>query len=153
MDKINDISKLENIAKKIRKGIIEAVYSNKSGHPGGALSIADIMCVLYFNELNIDEKNPKKIDRDRCILSKGHCSAAIYSTLANRGYFNVEDLKTFRQLGSYLQGHPDMKNIPGIDMSSGSLGQGLSVSVGMAIAARMDKIDYRVYTILRRWRD
>lgn len=146
--KITDVNELGNMAKKIRQGIIEAVYANKSGHPGGSLSIADIMTVLYFNELNIDEKNPKWEDRDRLVLSKGHCSPALYSALANRGYFEVEKLKTFRSIDSNLQGHPDMKKVPGVDMTSGSLGQGLSCANGMAIAGKMDNKNYRVYCIL-----
>ena len=146
--KITDIKELEKKAIQVRKGIIEAVYYGKSGHPGGSLSIADILTVLYFNELNIDEKNPKWEDRDRVVLSKGHCSPALYSCLANRGFFPVEDLKTFRKIDSYLQGHPDMNKIPGVDMTTGSLGQGLSAAVGMAIAGKMDKKDYRVYCIL-----
>ena len=136
------------MTKKVRLGIIEAVYSNQSGHPGGSLSIADIMTVLYFNEMNIDNENPKWEDRDRLILSKGHCSPALYSALANRGYFPVEDLKTFRNINSYLQGHPDMKHIPGVDMTTGSLGQGLSAANGMAISAKLDNKNYRVYCIL-----
>ncbi len=139
---------LEIMAKKVRKGIIEAVYSNNSGHPGGSLSIADILTVLYFKEMNINPKNPKWEDRDRLVLSKGHCSPALYSCLANRGYFPVEDLKTFRNINSYLQGHPDMKNIPGVDMTTGSLGQGLSSANGMAIAGKMEGKNYRVYCIL-----
>ena len=139
---------LELMAKKVRKGIIEAVYSNNSGHPGGSLSIADILTVLYFKEMNIDPKNPKWEERDRLVLSKGHCSPALYSCLANRGYFPVEDLKTFRNINSYLQGHPDMKNIPGVDMTTGSLGQGLSSANGMAIAGKMEGKDYRVYCVL-----
>ena len=139
---------LEIMAKKVRKGIIEAVYSNNSGHPGGSLSIADILTVLYFKEMNIDPKNPKWEERDRLVLSKGHCSPALYSCLANRGYFPVEDLKTFRNINSYLQGHPDMKNIPGVDMTTGSLGQGLSSANGMAIAGKMEGKNYRVYCIL-----
>ena len=146
--KIEDNKKLEEMTKKVRLGIIEAVYSNQSGHPGGSLSIADIMTVLYFNEMNIDNENPKWEDRDRLILSKGHCSPALYSALANRGYFPVEDLKTFRNINSYLQGHPDMKHIPGVDMTTGSLGQGLSAANGMAISAKLDNKNYRVYCIL-----
>lgn len=145
---MENIKKLEQKAKEIRKGIIEEVYNANSGHPGGALSIADIMAVLYFNELNIDENNPKWEDRDRLVLSKGHCSPALYASLAERGYFDKEDLKTFRKLGSKLQGHPDMNKVPGVDMTSGSLGQGLSVANGMAISAKMDNKDYRVYCIL-----
>ena len=146
--KITDIKELENKAKEVRKGIIEAVYSNKSGHPGGSLSIADIMTVLYFNQLNIDEKNPKWEERDRLVLSKGHCSPSLYSCLANRGFFDVEKLKTFRNIESNLQGHPDMNKVPGVDMTSGSLGQGLSSANGMAIAGKMDNKNYRVYCIL-----
>ena len=146
--KLEKIEDLEKMANEVRKGIIEAVYSGQSGHPGGSLSVADILTVLYFNELNIDEKNPKWEDRDRLVLSKGHCSPALYSCLANRGFFPVEDLKTFRKIDSYLQGHPDMKKIPGVDMTTGSLGQGLSSAVGMAMAGKMDKKDYRVYCIL-----
>ena len=148
INKIENIEDLKEMAKKIRLGIIEAVYSNKSGHPGGSLSIADIMTVLYFNEMNIDNNNPKWEDRDRLVLSKGHCSPALYSALANRGFFPVEDLKSFRNINSYLQGHPDMKHIPGVDMTTGSLGQGLSAANGMAISAKLDNKDYRVYCIL-----
>ena len=143
-----DITDLEMISNKIRKSIIEMVHSAKSGHPGGALSITDILTVLYFNELNIDEKNPNDENRDRLVLSKGHSSPALYAVLAERGYFSKDDLKTFRKIDSFLQGHPDMNKIPGVDMSSGSLGQGLSVSNGMAISAKLDKKDYRVYCIL-----
>ena len=139
---------LEKLAKKIRLGIIDEVYYGKSGHPGGSLSIADIMTVLYFDEMNIDNENPKWEDRDRLVLSKGHCSPALYAALAYRGYFPVEDLKTFRNINSYLQGHPDKKNIPGVDMSTGSLGQGLSAANGMAISAKLNNKDYRVYCIL-----
>lgn len=146
--KITDIKQLQEKAKEVRKGIIEAVYSNKSGHPGGSLSIADIMTVLYFNQMNIDEKNPKWEDRDRLVLSKGHCSPALYSCLANRRFFDVEKLKTFRNINSNLQGHPDMNKVPGVDISSGSLGQGLSCANGMAIAGKMDNKNYRVYCIL-----
>lgn len=146
--KIADINKLENMSIKVRQGIIDAVYSGKSGHPGGSLSIADIMTVLYFNQMNIDEKNPKWEDRDRLVLSKGHCSPALYSVLANRGFFDIEDIKTFRNIESKLQGHPDMNKVPGVDISSGSLGQGLSVANGMAIAGKMDNKNYRVYCIL-----
>ena len=146
--KITDIKELEEKAKEVRKGIIEAVYSNKSGHPGGSLSISDIMTVLYFNQMNIDENNPKWEDRDRLVLSKGHCSPALYSCLANRGFFDVENLKTFRNINSNLQGHPDMNKVLGVDMTSGSLGQGLSVANGMAISGKLDNRDYRVYCIL-----
>ena len=139
---------LEKLAKKIRLGIIDEVYYGKSGHPGGSLSIADIMTVLYFDEMNIDNENPNWEDRDRLVLSKGHCSPALYAALAYRGYFPVEDLKTFRNINSYLQGHPDKKNIPGVDMSTGSLGQGLSAANGMAISAKLNNKNYRVYCIL-----
>lgn len=151
MERITSIEELEKKAKDVRKGIIEAVYSNKSGHPGGSLSVADIMTVLYFNELNIDISEPRKDDRDRVVLSKGHCSPALYSVLSNRGFFNTEDLKTFRNIDSYLQGHPDMNKVPGVDMTTGSLGQGLSVAIGMALSMKLDKKMSRVYTILRRW--
>ena len=139
---------LEKLAKKIRLGIMDEVYYGKSGHPGGSLSIADIMTVLYFDEMNIDNENPNWEDRDRLVLSKGHCSPALYAALAYRGFFPVEDLKTFRNINSYLQGHPDKKNIPGVDMSTGSLGQGLSAANGMAISAKLNKKNYRVYCIL-----
>ena len=146
--KITDIKELEDIARKIRIGIIEEVYCAKSGHPGGSLSITDILTVLYFNEMNIDPKKPQWEERDRLVLSKGHCSTALYSCLANRGYFPIEDLKTFRKIDSYLQGHPDKNKVPGVDMSSGSLGQGLSCANGMAISAKMDKKNYRTYCIV-----
>ena len=135
-------------AREIRLGAVKAVYSAASGHPGGSLSAADIFTYLYFEELNIDPKEPKKADRDRFVLSKGHTAPGLYSALAERGYFPKEDLLTLRHVGSYLQGHPDMKHIPGVDMSSGSLGQGISAAVGMAIAGKMDEADYRVYTLL-----
>ena len=144
------MNKLElmKTANEIRKGIVTAVHSAKSGHPGGSLSAADIYTYLYFEEMNIDPKDPKKADRDRFVLSKGHTAPGYYSTLANRGFFPVEDLTTLRKVGSYLQGHPDMKHIPGVDMSSGSLGQGISAAVGMAISAKLSDDDYRVYTLL-----
>ena len=138
---------LEKMANEIRKDIVTAVHSAKSGHPGGSLSSADIFTYLYFEEMNVDPANPKWEDRDRFVLSKGHVAPGLYSTLAEKGYFPKEDLKTLRHTGSYLQGHPDMKLIPGIDMSSGSLGQGVSVAVGMAAAGKYDKKDYRVYTL------
>ena len=138
---------LEKMANEIRKDIVTAVNSAKSGHPGGSLSSADIFTYLYFEEMNVDPANPKWEDRDRFVLSKGHVAPGLYSTLAEKGYFPKEDLKTLRHTGSYLQGHPDMKHIPGIDMSSGSLGQGVSVAVGMAAAGKYDKKDYRVYTL------
>ncbi len=138
---------LEKMANEIRKDIVTGVHSAKSGHPGGSLSSADIFTYLYFEEMNVDPANPKWEDRDRFVLSKGHVAPGLYSTLAEKGYFPKEDLKTLRHTGSYLQGHPDMKHIPGIDMSSGSLGQGVSVAVGMAAAGKYDKKDYRVYTL------
>lgn len=144
MDKLE----LMKMANEIRKGAITAVHSAKSGHPGGSLSAADIYTYLYFEEMNIDPKDPKKADRDRFVLSKGHTAPGYYSTLAHRGFFPVEDLTTLRKTGSYLQGHPDMKHIPGVDMSSGSLGQGISAAVGMALAAKLSGADYRVYTLL-----
>ncbi len=139
---------LQKTANEVRKGIVTAVHSAKAGHPGGSLSAADVFTYLYFAEMNIDPKDPKKADRDRFVLSKGHTAPGLYSTLAQRGFFPVEDLKTLRQLGSYLQGHPDMKHIPGVDMSSGSLGQGISTAVGMALSAKLSNDDYRVYTLL-----
>lgn len=144
------MNKLElmKTANEVRKGIVTAVHSAKSGHPGGSLSAADIYTYLYFEEMNIDPKDPKKADRDRFVLSKGHTAPGYYSTLAHRGFFPVEDLTTLRKVGSYLQGHPDMKHIPGVDMSSGSLGQNISAAVGMAISAKLSNDDYRVYTLL-----
>ena len=139
---------LHKTANEIRTGIVTAVHSAKAGHPGGSLSAAELFTYLYFEELNIDPENPKKADRDRFVLSKGHTAPGLYSTLAHRGYFPVEDLKTLRHIGSYLQGHPDMKHIPGVDMSSGSLGQGISAAVGMALSAKMSGDSYRVYTLL-----
>ncbi len=146
-------SKMTNIelqkkANEVRKGIVTSVHSAKAGHPGGSLSAADIFTYLYFEEMNVDPENPKMEDRDRFVLSKGHTAPGLYAVLANRGYFPVEDLKTLRKIGSYLQGHPDMKHIPGVDMSSGSLGQGISAAVGMALSAKMREKDYRVYTLL-----
>lgn len=138
---------LQKTANEIRKGIVTAVHGAKSGHPGGSLSAADIFTYLYFEEMNIDPKNPKDPNRDRFVLSKGHVAPGLYSTLAHRGFFPVEDLTTLRHLGSYLQGHPDMKHIPGVDMSSGSLGQGFSAAVGMALNGKMDGADYRVYAL------
>ena len=139
---------LQKVANEVRKGIITSVHAAKAGHPGGSLSAADIFTYLYFEEMNVDPKDPKKADRDRFVLSKGHTAPGLYSALAQKGYFPVEDLETLRHLGSYLQGHPDMKHIPGVDMSSGSLGQGISAAVGMSIAGKMDNADYRVYTLL-----
>lgn len=141
-------TKLQITANEVRKGIITGVHAAKAGHPGGSLSATDIFTYLYFEEMNIDPKDPKKADRDRFVLSKGHTAPGLYSTLAQRGYFPVEDLKTLRHLGSYLQGHPDMKHIPGVDMSSGSLGQGISAAVGMALSAKLSNDSYRVYTLL-----
>ncbi len=138
---------LQKMAVEVRKGIVTGVYSAQAGHPGGSLSAADIFTYLYFEEMNIDPADPKNPDRDRFVLSKGHTAPGLYSALANRGYFPVEDLKTLRHLGSYLQGHPDMKHIPGVDMSSGSLGQGVSVAVGMALAGKLQNKDYRVYAL------
>ena len=139
---------LQKIANEVRKDIVTAVHAAKAGHPGGSLSAADLFTYLYFEELNIDPKDPKKADRDRFVLSKGHTAPGLYSVLAERGYFPKEDLKTLRHLGSYLQGHPDMKHIPGVDMSSGSLGQGISAAVGMALSAKLSGDSYRVYTLL-----
>ena len=139
---------LQKTANEIRKGIVTAVHSAKAGHPGGSLSATEIFTYLYFEEMNVDPKDPKKADRDRFVLSKGHTAPGLYSTLAQRGYFPVEDLKTLRKLGSYLQGHPCMQHIPGVDMSSGSLGQGISAAVGMALSAKMSGDSYRTYTLL-----
>lgn len=139
---------LQKMANEVRKGIIEGVYNAKAGHPGGSLSAADIYTFLYFEEMNVDPRNPNMDNRDRFVLSKGHAAPGLYAALAHKGFFPVEDLKTLRKLGSYLQGHPDMKGIPGVDMSSGSLGQGVSAAVGMALGGKMDKKDYRVYTLL-----
>ncbi len=142
------VIELSIIADKVRKNALTAVYSAQSGHPGGSLSSADIMTLLYFEVMNIDPKNPKNPDRDRFVLSKGHCAPALYSVLAERGFLPVEDIKTFRKTDSYLQGHPDMNKVPGVDMSTGSLGQGVSAAGGMALAAKLDKKDYRVYSVL-----
>ena len=139
---------LQKQAVEVRKGIVEGVHSAKAGHPGGSLSAADIFTYLYFEEMNIDPKNPKDENRDRFVLSKGHTAPGLYSALAHRGYFPVEDLLTLRHTGSYLQGHPDMKHIPGVDMSPGSLGQGLSAAAGLALAGKPQKKDYRVYALL-----
>ena len=143
-----DEKQLAIIANKIRKDALTAVYSAKSGHPGGSLSIADVLALLYFEVMNIDPQNPKMPERDRLVLSKGHTAPALYSALAERGFFSVDELKTFRRAGSRLQGHPDMKGVPGVDMSTGSLGQGISAAGGMAYAAKLDGADYRVYAIL-----
>ncbi|MBQ1208508.1 MAG: transketolase [Lachnospiraceae bacterium] len=139
---------LKKQANEIRKSIVTAVHSAKSGHPGGSLSAADIYTYLYFAELNVDPKNPKDPDRDRFVLSKGHTAPGLYAALAHKGFFPVDELKNLRKVGCYLQGHPDMKHIPGVDMSSGSLGQGISAAVGMAIAGKLDEKDFRVYTML-----
>ena len=146
--KLTDIKELKKIANNIRISIIEQVYEAGSGHPGGALSIADIMAVLYFNQMNIDSKDEKSNLRDRLVLSKGHAVAALYAALAEKGYIEKEELKTFRKLGSRLQGHPDMEKLPGLDMSTGSLGQGLSIANGMALASKMDSLGCRIYCIL-----
>ena len=139
---------LELVAYKIRKHALIGVHSAKSGHPGGSLSIAEILSVLYFDEMNVDANNPKNPDRDRFVLSKGHCAPALYGALAEKGYFPKEDIRTLRQADSYLQGHPDMKHIPGVDMSTGSLGQGICAANGMALAAKLDGKSYRVYAVL-----
>lgn len=141
-------TELKIIANRIRKDALTAVFRAASGHPGGSLSIADLLSVLYFEEMHIDPKNPHDPERDRLVLSKGHCAPALYGALAERGYFPAKDCATFRKTGSYLQGHPDMKNVPGVDMSTGSLGQGISAANGMALAGRIDKKNYHVYAIL-----
>jgi transketolase len=146
--KITDVSELQKIANNIRISIINEVYSGQSGHPGGALSCTDILTVLYFNQMNINPQEPQSPSRDRFVLSKGHASPALYATLAERGYFNKEELKTFRNIDSILQGHPDMKHIPGVDMSTGSLGQGLSCANGMAMASKLNKDGNRVYCLV-----
>ncbi len=143
-----DILNLKRISNNVRKSIIDEVYSAQSGHPGGALSCADILTVLYFNQMNIDPEKKDDLNRDRLVLSKGHASAALYAVLAERGYFSKDELKGFRKLGSMLQGHPDMKHIPGVDMTAGSLGQGLSVANGMAISSKLDERGFRVYCIV-----
>lgn len=142
------VTELSIISNKVRKNALTAVYNAASGHPGGSLSIADVLTLLYFEVMNIDPKNPKMEDRDRLVLSKGHTAPALYGTLAERGFFPVKDMPTFRHIGSYLQGHPDMNKVPGVDMSTGSLGQGVSVAGGMALAAKLNNKDYRVYSIL-----
>ncbi len=142
------ITELKLIAANVRKNALTAVHSAASGHPGGSLSIADVLTLLYFEVMNVDPKDTKNPDRDRFVLSKGHCAPALYSVLAERGFFPVEDIPTFRKTGSYLQGHPDMKSVPGVDMSSGSLGQGVCAANGMALAGKIDGKDYRVYTVL-----
>lgn len=147
MDK-KRICELSIIANKVRKNILTAVYSASSGHPGGSLSIAEVLTLLYFEVMNIDPENPKNPERDRFVLSKGHTAPALYSVLAQRGFFPTDDIKTFRNINSYLQGHPDMKSVPGVDMSTGSLGQGVSAAAGMALSAKLDNKDFRVYSIL-----
>ena len=147
MEQLNR-TELQEIARRIRVGAIRGVYSAKSGHPGGSLSIADILACLYFNEMKVDPKNPKWEDRDRFVLSKGHTAPALYAALAERGFFPKEDLTTLRKITSYLQGHPDMKGTPGVDMTTGSLGLGISAACGMALSAKINNKDYRVYTIL-----
>ncbi len=147
MDK-KRICELSIIANKVRKNALTAVHTPNSGHPGGSLSIADVLTLLYFEVMNINPENPKDPDRDRFVLSKGHTAPALYSVLAQRGYFPVDDIKTFRNTNSYLQGHPDMKGVPGVDMSTGSLGQGISAAGGMAMSAKLDKKDFRVYAVL-----
>ena len=146
--KITNVEALKKISNEVRKGIIEEVYNAKSGHPGGSLSCADILTVLYFNQMNIDEEKPDDPNRDRLVLSKGHAAPALYSVLAQKGYFNKELLQTFRKIGSNLQGHPDMNKVLGVDMTTGSLGQGLSVAVGMAIASKMNSAGCRIYCIV-----
>jgi len=143
-----DIKSLKTSAANVRKMTLEAVFSAGSGHPGGSLSCSDILTYLYMHKMNVDPKNPKNPDRDRFVLSKGHCSPALYGTLAEAGFFSKDEIKGFRSIGSYLQGHPDMKTVPGVDMSTGSLGQGISAANGMALAAKLDGKNYRVYTIL-----
>ena len=147
---MNQVEKhnLEVMACKVRMGIVESVHSAKAGHPGGSLSAADLFTYLYFKEMNIDPTNPQWCDRDRFVLSKGHTAPGLYAALAHRGFFPVEDLLTLRHLGSYLQGHPNMRTVPGVDMSTGSLGQGISVAAGMALAGKYQNKDYRVYTLL-----
>lgn len=147
MDK-QKITAFKKQATVIRKHIIDEVHTASSGHPGGSLSCTDILTVLYFHEMRVDADNPKWADRDRFVLSKGHCAPALYATLAEKGFFPTEDLTGFRNINSYLQGHPSMKDVPGVDMSTGSLGQGISAAVGMALAGKLDKKDYRVYSIL-----
>lgn len=146
--KVTDINELQEIAKKARRNILEQVYSAKSGHPGGALSCIDILTVLYFHEMNVDSQNSRMEDRDRIVLSKGHACAALYAVLAEKGFLGEEELKEFRKLGSRLQGHPDMKKLPGVDMSTGSLGQGLSAACGMALASKLKKQSNKIYCIV-----
>ena len=147
MDK-KRVTELSIIANNVRKHALTAVYSAASGHPGGSLSVADVLTLLYFEVMNVDPKNPKMEDRDRFVLSKGHTAPALYGVLAEKGFIPKEDIKTFRNVNSYLQGHPDMNKVPGVDMSTGSLGQGVSAAGGMALAAKLDNKDYRVYSVL-----
>ncbi len=147
MEKLS-VNELAKVACKVRMGIIEGTFNAKSGHPGGSLSIAEIVSYLYFNEMNVDPANPVKDDRDRFVLSKGHAAPALYSVMAQRGYFPVEELKTLRKIDSRLQGHPSMHYLPGVDISSGSLGQGISAACGMALGAKLKNADFRVYTVL-----
>lgn len=142
------LKELQILATKVRMNVIEGVYNAKSGHPGGSLSISDLLAYLYSEVMNVDPKNPKNPERDRLVLSKGHCAPGLYGILAEMGYFDKSEIKTLRQIGSILQGHPDMKKVPGVDMSSGSLGQGISAACGMALAGKIDNKDYRVYTIV-----
>ncbi|WP_251860788.1 transketolase [Clostridium sp. Marseille-Q2269] len=144
----NNIEQLKDMAKVIRKDIVSMLTESASGHPGGSLSAVEILTALYFNEMNIDPSNARDLNRDRFVLSKGHAAPVLYSVLARRGYFNPEELKTLRKIGSILQGHPNMNDVPGVDMSTGSLGQGISTAVGMALAGKIDEKDYRVYTLL-----
>ena len=146
--KVTDIEELKQIANNVRKDIIEETYNAKSGHPGGSLSVADILTVLYFNQMNVNEKEPNAKTRDRLVLSKGHVAPALYAVLAEKGYFEKDELKKLRKIDGMLQGHPDMKKTPGIDMSTGSLGQGISAAVGMALAGKTDNKSYRVYALL-----
>lgn len=146
--KITNVKELEKIANEIRIDIIETVYRAQSGHPGGSLSCTDILTVLFFNQMNISLENPKEKLRDRFILSKGHCSPALYSTLAKKGFFSEKELYAFRNINSNMQGHPDMNKVPGVDMSTGSLGQGLSIANGIALVSKIDNLDYRVYCLL-----
>ena len=146
--KITDINELQEVAKRARENILEQIYSAKSGHPGGALSCVDILTVLYFHEMNIDPEKPKMEDRDKLVLSKGHACAALYAILAQKGFFPKEELKEFRELGSRLQGHPDINKLPGLDMTTGSLGQGLSAACGMALASKLKKHSNRIYCIV-----
>ena len=146
--KINNYDELAKVAARIRKNVVEMIYEAQSGHPGGSLSLVEILTVLYFNQINLANKSPKNPNRDRLVLSKGHAAPALYATLAERGFFSKEYLKTLRQIDSKLQGHPDMNKVPGVEISSGSLGQGLSVANGIAIAGKLDKKNYRVYSIL-----